>query len=1157
MTEQRASASVAEPLPLPSLRELYFEQGRVLLYQDRPAEATTAFDQALKEEGAHPRAHDILFQLARAYQSAGNRESAFRAYLQAAAAAPEQITDLLPHANDLLTRDTARSSKTWLEVEWQVAIERAELSVTQRAASALLLSRASLLAEDHQRALDLLKKADWFLTGDARLIEGAAQLYYELGTRFINRNELQPAIEALKRANELRPDHMPTYWSLVDALRVKSWQPEPPFVSPDDIAESLAVWETAVRRQWPGEQDSWAYLARAAINEQLARLPGADRWSLGWEALCYCERALALMPAEPLRHIDLARWYRFLDLDSGELQATTEAMRLDPDDPTVLEERIICLVNAGRFEEVIPVLEKRREQDTSVWPDAIEAYIKVRTGEPEAALTLIDKAIKNLPDLIWCHGVRAMSHWERGQLAEAAEKYRQILDRYHPDNIDDQARFGWAAYLLGLMEGNVDRATEIFSRLHERAFPTDAGVRLSLGQCYLARGNLARGEELLRQGIDLSYNIRVLDDLINIDLNHLDRASQDWPYGASVRETLSRIVDKTKARGKAISQQPRSTEEELQQMLELLPANDASGWLWIGANAGLARLYATEKQWAKAVELYRQLLSREAARFPEARQALANIADKLRQAGENSLKDGELNQGVESLRQALMLDRELGDADHQQLIHQQLGDAFLKNSMIPESLDEYSQALALGQQANDLSKQADFHTRIGYTHYRQGELTKAKVSFVEAIKLYRASSDTKPGEKFGDVVRSLISSVGQFWELDDALQIFAGEMGADDNLHRDLVDARRTLLQFLNQFYQLSEQNRADRWPVVTPIVLEIGNGLIPEDTSNNWALFKTYIPEMHDRLLNELGIRVPSVRVRGNNNLGATDYAMLLGENPLPLEAGSVHLDKRFCAAPPAQLRTLDILEADLVEATNPLTGGPGCWVAPKYWDVVKQHGLELWDEPLVFVIHHLEAVLRRNLNNFVGVQEIEQLLETWGESKRGTKPIETILPNAATRLHFARLLRVLARQRVPIVAGENILEAIQEITLTSDSLPAALRAVRLRLKTLLPGNNADAQRVWLPPQWEDTITSWLCPGDSQIHFDAPPDRVQEFIEDIHSLVRRELGDPSATDPALVVRNWEVAPYVRRLVEFEFPNLMVLSEEELLESSVSALPTE
>src|SRR5262249_52349987 len=160
--------------------------------------------------------------------------------------------------------------------------------------------------------------------------------------------------------------------------------------------------------------DSWAYLARATVNEQLARVPGADRWTLGWEALCYCERALVLSPEDAWRYVSLARWYRFLGLDVCEDQATAEGLKHDEDALAALEERIICLTNAGKYEEVKLLIAKRRAIDRSTWPDAVEAFIKVRQQAPQEALRLIETAIKDWPDLIWCHEVRAECYQKLG-----------------------------------------------------------------------------------------------------------------------------------------------------------------------------------------------------------------------------------------------------------------------------------------------------------------------------------------------------------------------------------------------------------------------------------------------------------------------------------------------------------------------------------------------------------------------------------------------------------------------------------------------------------------------------------------------------------------------------------------------------------------------
>jgi tetratricopeptide (TPR) repeat protein len=1170
--------------------------GRIQLYvRGDPEIALSHFQQARKLVPDDGRPYAVAGDYYRAQDDSGQ---ARRFYQQAVDRSPNEADGCV--GMGLWCEDQKRWDEVtqWYDRAIRVAEEKnkdiaTELTKFLAPVSGNLLVRIAFHLQDQEpeRALQLIQRAESLgINGDgaypeyigfhleAELFKAlgrrdeAANAFYEAATRLINRNETQAAIDALRRAKELRPDHMSTYWTLVDAWRIKSWRPDPPFVSAEDIEESLKLWQEAVQRQLPGKEDSWAYVARAMINDQLARLPGitpVKRWMLGWEAVCYCERAIVLALEQ---RTALARWYRFLSLGSGELHATAEGMRLSPDDRTVLEDRIICLVNYGAFEDVKPLLEMRRSLDDSTLPDAFEAFIKVRTADPEAALGLIDKAIKNFPDEIWFHEVRSECYRRLGKVADAEQEYRWILERYHRDNIDDQSRFGLAAYMIGLREGNMDRAIDIFSRvLREFALPTDSSAYRGLGESYLAQGDLARGEELLKQAIRRSRNVCELDDLINSELQQLERASDAWLNGASVREVLDRVVLEAKAQIENISKQTVSAEEELHQALEPLPEYDAEGWLWIGAKAGLARLHAAGGLWSAAREIYFELLRREPTRFPEARQALEDIADKLREAGDERLKDGKLAEGEESLRQALLIERELGRVDTQALIYHQLGDLLLKRSTFPEALDEYSHALAVSQQAGDKAKQAETYARMGYAHLRQGNLADAEANFIESFALYRADNSLDgsaapatpgatpsnlarlagqaaslldevargagPAFQFASVVGSLISDVTEFWEIDEALTSFGGN---DSGLRSDFNEARRVLLRFLDRLYQLVEQETSVKLPIVTPIILEIGHGLIPADTSENWSLFKTYIPQMRNRLLSEQGVSTPGVRVRGNNSLGHADYAISLDENLLPFEAGSVHLDKRYCTAPPTKLRELGIPADAVAEATNPLTGAPGGWIADEHWDTITRRGLELWPEPLAFIINHLEAVLRDRLADFLGVQEVEPLIEKWSESDRGAGLIKTALPDQAARLHFGRLLRTLVRQRVPIVAGEDILEAIEGVPLNADSLPAALRAARLRLKASLPGNSADAKRIWLPAKWQDAVATWLRHD------------VHEFIADVRSLISGEQPNLQTKECALVVRNLEIAPYVRRLVEYEFPKFTVLSGEELLESSVS-----
>ena len=122
----------------------------------------------------------------------------------------------------------------------------------------------------------------------------AAEAYFEAGIRYSWQDEFKTAIELLSKANELNPGYVPIYWHLSDALRMNSYTTELPFVDKNLIEQSIAIWEQGVKIQLPDSDYSWSYISRALINEQLTRLPNADRWTLCWEAVVYLERALLL-----------------------------------------------------------------------------------------------------------------------------------------------------------------------------------------------------------------------------------------------------------------------------------------------------------------------------------------------------------------------------------------------------------------------------------------------------------------------------------------------------------------------------------------------------------------------------------------------------------------------------------------------------------------------------------------------------------------------------------------------------------------------------------------------------------------------------------------------------------------------------------------------
>jgi flagellar biosynthesis component FlhA len=160
--------------------------------------------------------------------------------------------------------------------------------------------------------------------------------------------------------------------------------------------------------------------------------------------------------------------------------------------------------------------------------------------------------------------------------------------------------------------------------------------------------------------------------------------------------------------------------------------------------------------------------------------------------------------------------------------------------------------------------------------------------------------------------------------------------------------------------------------------------------------------------------------------------------------------------------------------------------------------------------------------------------------------------LPTEDARLRFARLLRALVSERVPIVAWPDILAVVRENGLAHHNLTDVVGEVRLKLKAQLPGADAETARITVGEEVEARIDPWIEEQDGKRFFAIPPEDTQALLTDI-----RELIDGAPDRSVLVTRRPDLRPFIRRLVELEFPDLMVLSEEELAVSDTQPKPNE
>lgn len=424
------------------------------------------------------------------------------------------------------------------------------------------------------------------------------------------------------------------------------------------------------------------------------------------------------------------------------------------------------------------------------------------------------------------------------------------------------------------------------------------------------------------------------------------------------------------------------------------------------------------------------------------------------------------------------------------------------------------------------------HAELGRFCHEEGDWLAA----FEAYSVLLPYAEKIPEAHLGLEKTCASLTPAHYWQLRDHLSEMFARTGASAQVQATVRTALETVLP---SAYRLAAAQ--DWWPMVTPLAVELSPKLVPEDTSAEWVLFKTYIPEMRARLQQEMGLIVPSVRVRVNEgDLPEDGYLILLHD--VPVVMGALPSGRAFCPAPIAQLRALGIPDTALLAATHPDGVTPGCWVESSFVGLIQAQGMTVWPDEWAFLVQHLEALLRVALAEFLGEQEVADWLTRQAQSGVSAELIAAAIPDDLRRLRLGRVLRALLAEQVSIADGQAILTAVREVGLPQDDVQSVVSAVRLRLKAMLPGNRPTDELITVPPALEQSIPPYLSAHGGKLYLTVPPTQTQELLAEFRSLL--ETDGPGKV---LVVNDTVVRPFVRRLLEVEFPQVMVVAQAELL----------
>jgi type III secretion protein V len=330
--------------------------------------------------------------------------------------------------------------------------------------------------------------------------------------------------------------------------------------------------------------------------------------------------------------------------------------------------------------------------------------------------------------------------------------------------------------------------------------------------------------------------------------------------------------------------------------------------------------------------------------------------------------------------------------------------------------------------------------------------------------------------------------------------------------------------------------------PMVTPIVLEVSDALVPyvDSRQDGGRFLHELIPFMRDVLFVELGVRFPGVRARGNPSLPPGSYQIQINE--VPVVTGQATLGHVLVNDTVDRLRLMNV---EGIEAVNPATRQPGAWVPEEHKEMLEAAGLTTWDVP-GYIILHLAAVLRRNTREFVGVQEVQSALDQL--EKAFPAVVKEVIPKVVSVLKLTDILARMVEEEISVRDMRGILQALAEYGLVEADNVMLTEHVRSALRRYVSHKFARGTNTLvvylLDPQIEEAIRGAIKRTSAGTHLALEPDIAQEIVQ----AVKDECGHlpPSAQRPVILTA-MDIRRYVRKLLEYEFnPPFSVLSYQEL-----------
>jgi len=355
--------------------------------------------------------------------------------------------------------------------------------------------------------------------------------------------------------------------------------------------------------------------------------------------------------------------------------------------------------------------------------------------------------------------------------------------------------------------------------------------------------------------------------------------------------------------------------------------------------------------------------------------------------------------------------------------------------------------------------------------------------------------------------------------------------------HRRMVLAEEQAARAEQDKTEAPKERTEDLLKIDT-VGLEIGYGLIPLVDANQGGDLLERIASIRKQLASELGVIVPSVRIRDNVRLRPNEYQVKI--KGIRVAGHELMLDHLLAINP-------GFVEEEIegFATRDPAFGLEARWVIPALKEVAEAKNYTVV-EPGAVLATHLTEIIRAAAPEIITRQDVQHLVDTLKEDYPAL--VSSVIPELLSLGTLQKILQALLSERVPIRDLATIVETASDYAAATKEADVLAEYVRMSLKRQITETCKDDRGkinvFTIDPALEQQLADSVQNTKQGLMLVLDPQMTEKLLERI-GLETEKMQSAGLTPVCICSPNVRLA--LRRLLEASYPTLVVVSYNEIM----------